>query len=78
MLIFLKLDSVFEYRNASSCVYNDKQERRSSNDDFIFANLHCSCFSCFKIVLYLKSQLNNALKISKSKRVCMENHGSVI
>ena len=78
MLIFLKLDSGFEYRNVLSCVYNDKQERRNRNEDFIFANLHRSCFSCFKIRLYLKSRLNIALKISKRKRVCMENHGSVI
>ena len=36
--------------NALSCVYNEKQEHRRSNGDFIFANLHRSRFSCFKII----------------------------
>ena len=33
-------------------------------------------FSSFKIIPYLKSRLNDMLKISKCKRVCMENRGS--
>ena len=78
MLIFLKLDSGFEYRNVLSCVYNDKQERRSSNEDFILLIFIALVSLALKSLVYLKSRLNIALKISKRKRVCMENHGSVI
>ena len=56
--------NIYDWVNVLSCVCNEKQEQRRSNGDFIFANLHRSCFSCFKVIPYLKSRLNDALKKS--------------
>ena len=77
-LNWIRALNIYDRVNVLSCVYNEKQEQRRNNGDFIFANLHCSCFSCFKIIPYLKSRLNDSLKISKCKRVCMENCGWVL